>query len=254
MISTVPFMRPCRGAPLVLSAIRWVRPLARASHRLPSSGPPGQDDKATPDRKRVPKGHLEISPAFQRRDRGKWLPSPEGMAEVIAVSMRRFQPSVRDGDHSVIEPGVETPGYSRRSLRDRPWSLDILGRRFPSPGGRFENSPAVHCRVPMQYPTSPEETAESSECHASVHRPILVGEIQPSLRDSMSLFDNPTLERVGYSQISLRETPDEQPLLFEERRAKKCPNSSAGPFGTEHRPRMTHGTPTRWLLCPRVAR
>ena len=53
-----------------------------------------------------------------------------------------------------------------------------------------------------------------------------MAEIQPSLRDSMSLFDNPTLERVGYSQISLRETPDEQPLLFEERGAKKCPNFS----------------------------
>jgi len=40
--------------------------------------------------------------------------------------------------------------------------------------------------------------------------PFFVAGIQPSLRDSMPLFDNPTLERVGYSQISLRETAVEQ--------------------------------------------
>ena len=65
-----------------------------------------------------------------------------------------------------------------------------MDRPSPSPGGRFENSPAVHCRVPRRAPTSPEGTAEGSECPASVPRPILVAEIHPSL------FDNPTLERV----------------------------------------------------------
>ena len=135
----------------------------------------------------------------------------------------------------------------------RRWSLDILGRRLPSPGGRFENSPAVHCRVPMRHPRSPEGTAESSECHESVPIPILVAEIQPSLWNSMSLFDNPTLERVGCSQISLRETPDEQPLLFEERRAEKCPNSRAGPLARRNgklRPAWACDPIDEWASCP----
>jgi len=60
-----------------------------------------------------------------------------------------------------------------------------------SPGGRFENSPAVHCRVPKRQSTSPEGTAESTECHASVPISIFVAVIQPSLRDWMSLFLSP---------------------------------------------------------------
>ena len=89
-----------------------------------------------------------------------------------------------------------------------------MGRGYPSPGGRTENSPAVHCRVEMPDRTSPEGTTESIECLASGPSTGLAGEIRPSLRDSMPQFDNPTLERVGYSRISLRETADEQPFLF----------------------------------------
>src|SRR5262245_32976600 len=37
---------------------------------------------------------------------------------------------------------------------------------------------------------------------------FLIAAIQPSLWDATSLFDNPTLERVGYSRFSLRETAD----------------------------------------------
>src|SRR6266487_1905436 len=87
-----------------------------------------------------------------------------------------------------------------------PWSLDIMSRQFPSPGGRIENSPAVHCRVQFRHLIRPGGTDEFIPCHASVPIPMDVSVIQPSLRDSMPLFDNPTLERVGYSQISLRET------------------------------------------------
>ena len=43
----------------------------------------------------------------------------------------------------------------------------------------------------------------------------------------MEVASEPGSELPGYSQISLRETPDEQPLLFEERRAEKCPNDRA---------------------------
>src|SRR5213594_5003738 len=42
-------------------------------------------------------------------------------------------------------------------------------RLFPSPGGRLENSPAVHCRVWIRRATSPEGTAESSECHTDAN-------------------------------------------------------------------------------------
>src|SRR6266496_1332233 len=67
-----------------------------------------------------------------------------------------------------------------------------------SPGGRFENSPAVHCRVEFRHFTSPVGTAESSERHASVPIPIYGAAPQPSLRDLMPLLHIPTLERVGY--------------------------------------------------------
>ena len=79
----------------------------------------------------------------------------------------------------------------------------------------------------MRHRTSPEGTAEPIECDACVHIPIPVAEIQPSLRDAMSLFNIPTLERVGYSQISLRETTaDVQPILIEEQKAEKRPSPS----------------------------
>jgi len=60
-------------------------------------------------------------------------------------------------------------------------------------------------------PPSPEGTAESSEFPASVPVPIIVAMIRPSLRDLMPLFHSPTVERVGYYQISLREMADKPP-------------------------------------------
>ena len=78
-----------------------------------------------------------------------------------------------------------------------------------SSGGRFENSPAVDCRVRIGDCISPAGTAESPMSYASSYclfrtkdRP---GIVQPSLRDFGYLLPNPTLERVGYSRISLRE-------------------------------------------------
>ena len=78
--------------------------------------------------------------------------------------------------YSSIEPLNRGRDALPRVQADRqvgPWSLEILGRPVPSPGGRFENSPAVHCRVQIRHSTSPEGTAESTECHASVPVPIL---------------------------------------------------------------------------------
>src|SRR2546428_1430805 len=83
-----------------------------------------------------------------------------------------------------------------------------------SPGGRFENSPAVYCRVQIQHSTSPEGTAESGECPGSFHIFDFVVMIQPSLRDSIFSVHYPTLERVGYCQLSLREKAKEHPELF----------------------------------------
>src|SRR6266540_174149 len=44
--------------------------------------------------------------------------------------------------------------------------------RLLSPGGRIENSPAVHCRVQRDIKQSPEGTAETIECHASILTPF----------------------------------------------------------------------------------
>jgi len=88
-------------------------------------------------------------------------------------------------------------------------------RELLSPGGRFENSPAVHCRVQIGHSRSPAGTAECSECHASVLIPIHGAAVRSSLRDLMLYHYIPTLERVGYSQISLRETAAESPVLFD---------------------------------------
>src|SRR5437867_2978818 len=100
-------------------------------------------------------------------------------------------------------------------------SLASRVRGFLSPGGRFENSPAVHCRVQIGESTSPEGTAETSQCLWSIAIPILVEVIQPSLRDSTLLVHRPTLERVGYYQFSLREKAKERPELFGHRTAKQ---------------------------------
>ena len=62
-----------------------------------------------------PEGTSENSPAFQRRVWTCRGTSPEGTAE-WALGL---QPSLRDGVCLRADPGVETPGYSQMSLRDR---------------------------------------------------------------------------------------------------------------------------------------
>jgi hypothetical protein len=101
----------------------------------------------------------------------------------------------------------------------RVWGLDSFGRRFPSPEGRFENSPAVHCRVRIPCCISPEGTVESIGCLAPAPIPTLVAVFQPSLRDGRSLSHSSTLESVGYSQISLREMAEESSALTGQVRA-----------------------------------
>src|SRR5437870_3893501 len=61
-----------------------------------------------------PGGMAENSPAFQRWDRDRAFPSPEGTAEPVAS-----QPSLRDLSLRLPLPGVETLGYCRMSLRDK---------------------------------------------------------------------------------------------------------------------------------------
>src|SRR5206468_13107842 len=80
---------------------------------------------------------------------------------------------------------------------------------------RLENSPAVHCRVQFRNSNSPEGTAESSVYHATVPIPVCMATTRPSLRDSILLFGNPSLDSVGYSRISLREMAAQEPLVFD---------------------------------------
>ena len=86
------------------------------------------------------------------------------------------------------------------------WKLWAYASDLPE--GELRIAPAVHCRVRIRRCTSPEGTVEAVEL------------IQPSLRDGKSLFHNPSLERLGYFQFSLRETLDEQALLIEFRKPK----------------------------------
>ena len=82
----------------------------------------------------------------------------------------------------------------------------------PSPGGRIENSPAVHCRVQMRFITSPEGTADSSAGRFDAEILFMVGGIQPSLRDSISVLDHPTLKGWAiFRSPSGRELPDPLP-------------------------------------------
>src|SRR3989442_402226 len=105
------------------------------------------------------------------------------------------------------------PQWLEAPCRAPRWTLDELVRRFASPGGRFENSPAVHCRDRIRYCLSPEGTVECLGRFAAAPVPTDVGVVQPSLRDERFLSHNPTLESVGYSQISLREMSDESTAL-----------------------------------------
>src|SRR5260370_34805258 len=58
-----------------------------------------------------PGGTSENSPAFQRREAGPEVSSPEGTVEPGPLASL-FQPSLRDFRQHRIVPGVETPGYS----------------------------------------------------------------------------------------------------------------------------------------------
>ena len=63
----------------------------------------------------VPEGQMKI--AFQRWEVCHTRTSPEGTAERCR-DPAHVQPSLRDSNFSDVLPGVETPGYSRMSLRD----------------------------------------------------------------------------------------------------------------------------------------
>src|SRR5438128_1241276 len=65
-----------------------------------------------------PEGTRDNSPAFQRWDLCHARKSPEGTAERWCP-WGTVQPSRRDSNSIDHNPGVETPGYSRMSLRDK---------------------------------------------------------------------------------------------------------------------------------------
>ncbi len=75
----------------------------------------------------VPKGLNENSPAFQRRGYCMTECVPTGRLRLSIA----FQPSLRDFDACHLQPGVETPGYSRLSLWDRRADSVHLAKRDP---------------------------------------------------------------------------------------------------------------------------
>ena len=91
-----------------------------------------------------------------------------------------------------------------------------------SPGGRFENSPLFQGWVRKEGAPSPEGTVEllpqitlvvsdftllqqGEKLFLKTPLPVMLLLVQPSLRDLFHREFEPTLERVGYSRISLRE-------------------------------------------------
>jgi type IV fimbrial biogenesis protein FimT len=92
-----------------------------------------------------PGGINDNSPALQRREKIGEEVSPEGTAE-RGRSNRELPPSLRDLCRLFRKPGVKTPDYSRRSLRDKATSaftlieliivmallLIVIGVAFPS--------------------------------------------------------------------------------------------------------------------------
>jgi hypothetical protein len=75
---------------------------------------------------RVPEGHRENSPAFQRRDRRTGGTSPVGTAEVLRDVAPGFNRPFGTQTCCFARPSVETLGYCRMSLRD------TLPNKFPS--------------------------------------------------------------------------------------------------------------------------
>lgn len=71
------------------------------------------------------------------------LSSPEGTAETA----RPHRPSLRDVGQFCGAPGVETPGYCRKFLRNKPNQRlkKVLGYRFKYPTFRQGYSEEIHC-------------------------------------------------------------------------------------------------------------
>ena len=60
--------------------------------------------------------------------------------------------------------------YCPSTRQGAPRSLATLAGQCSSPGGRFDNSPAVHCRVQIRVWIRPDGTTESRDCYASAPR------------------------------------------------------------------------------------
>jgi len=69
--------------------------------------------------------------------------------------------------------GVNSVGPGPRARFEWNSTSDKLPRRFASPGGRTENSPAFQRWVRWPNVVRPEGTAESCECHGAIAVPIL---------------------------------------------------------------------------------
>jgi len=87
---------------------------------------------------RGPKGPYENSPAFQHRDSERNPMSPVGTVE--RVPQNRLQSSLRDATRIESEPGVETPGYCRLSLRDNLYALDGVSETHSANRRRRKNN------------------------------------------------------------------------------------------------------------------
>lgn len=88
---------------------------------------------------------LKIARRFNAGNGSVCASSPAGTAEPA----RSFRSSLRDSNHFAAQPGVETPGYCRSSLRDKtadgfsltPW-LQPGVQRGTGIGNRFNGLPA----------------------------------------------------------------------------------------------------------------
>jgi hypothetical protein len=94
------FMRPCRDARIGCTWIRWVRP-RRASHRLPSRGPPGRDPVWMSSKKLEPGSPLAPR---QRRIQKPFEQESASCRHLIASGRRR-----RIGGLSTIAPSYAKP-------------------------------------------------------------------------------------------------------------------------------------------------
>jgi len=70
----------------------------------------------------VPEGHPTIARRFNAGSSREYRQVPEGRLRWLPI-VPEFQPSLRDSYKPDSNPGVETPGYCRVSLRDRGRSI-----------------------------------------------------------------------------------------------------------------------------------